>query len=338
MVMVYLLLYVVSIFVLTQIAGLVSNKIGLKRLVIVGTLPQILFPWLLTHSHVLPFGVLAVLALLQGAAIALYWLPLHIFFASATTRRDTYDQVAAFVAVPQAVGLLAPLLASLIIVWQGFGFLFYIAVGMYFLAMLPLLLIPNYTTHLDYSFRELLAYLKRYRRYFIAEVIMNTGKELDSIIWPLSVFLLLHNIIALGFVGTLLGLGSVLFTFAIGRRLRRTGVARMLQIGAIAMIILWALRYLPLSQPEVLVITTLAGIAALLISVPFTAVMYGLAREDNTREFMLFREFPVICARVLVYSVAAIVASGTLTNIFWLAIIAYALFLLAPLFRLSRNK
>ncbi len=336
-VMIYFLLYAVSIFAFTQLAGLLSNRIGLKRLMIAGIIPQTLFLSLLTRYGTVQFSQLLLLALLQGAATALYWLPIHVFFASATTKQETTTQVAAFLAFPQVFSLAAPLLASLIVTWRGFNLLFYVAIATYILAMVPLATVSSYNAHLDFSFRQFRAYFRRYRSYFIAEIFENVGEELDSVIWPLSVYLLLHNVVALGAVGTLLGLGGAFCAYFIGAWLRRITATRMLQIGAITMIALWVLRYGSVPHWEVVLVTGLVGIAQLLIRVPFTAVIYNFAREDNTREFILFREYPVLCARILVYAIGALIAVGPLKNIFWLALLAYAFFLFAPQLRLSDN-
>lgn len=95
------------------------------------------------------------------------------------------------------------------------------------------------------------------------------------------------------------------------------------------MFLLWLLRLGGISPWLAFVVSGLAGFAGALIRVPFNTIIFGLARDDNTREFIMFREYPVALARILVYSTGLIVASN-ITHLFWLAVVAYAAFIVMP--------
>jgi|SRR5580698_3382491 hypothetical protein len=77
------------------------------------------------------------------------------------------------------------------------------------------------------------------------------------------------------------------------------------------------------------VVSAAASFAGALIAVPFNTIIYSFVREENTREFIMFREYPVAIAHILVYG-AGILVSPHITYLFWLALAAYATFIVMP--------
>lgn len=75
----------------------------------------------------------------------------------------------------------------------------------------------------------------------------------------------------------------------------------------------------------------------MLIAIPFNSLIYNLARDNNPREFIMFREVPVFLARGLVYSLGAFVALN-FHQLFWLGIIAYGAFIFLRVPKLGDQK
>lgn len=336
-VMVYFLLYSIVVFAGTMIAGLFSRQCNLKWVMVLGFVPQIIFLWLLAREVAVDSEMLMLLASLQGMAAALYWLPLHIFFATATTSEEVGGQVGAFLAWPKFLTLFAPLLAGVLAAHAGVEMVFAVAIGFFVLSAIPLIFVPAYHAPLSFRPRKFGRYFQNYRGYFIAEIFENIGEELDMIIWPLAVYLLFDNVLSLGLAGTLLGVGGALFTYLLGKKTNRGNMQRLLQFGAILMIFLWLARFWTESVWMVMAVTVIVGIAELLVRLPFNALIYDLARESNTREFILFREIPVVIARIIVYGAGVLFAIQDVRHLFWLAIVGYAFFLLTPRLNLGHR-
>jgi hypothetical protein len=152
-------------------------------------------------------------------------------------------------------------------------------------------------------------------------------EELEGIIWPLFVFILLKNALSLGVIGTLASIGSIAFTLIVGKYTDRLNPKIFMRIGAVAMAGIWIARTIaPQSLPLVYLSTLVSGFLACLILVPFSSYIYGTAKRNTPAEFLVYREIPVTLARIVTYSIAIVVASMTL--LFPIGAIASALILL----------
>jgi MFS family permease len=330
-VMAYFLLRDVLKFLATQATGYLSARVPLKLLMLASIPLQVGALALLAH----PGGngvILPLQALLQGTSDALYWIPLLIFFTIATTRDGTGRQVGAFRALPQLFGIAAPLLSGVIAAKLGFNWVFTAAAVMFALSAIPMSKLPAYQAPIHFDLSKFRTLFRRYRGYFWLEFVENIQEELDLVIWPLAVFLLVNNTIQVGFAGTLIAAGSALFTYLVGRSTDRNDKFIMLRTGAVVMLALWLWRLGTITPGVAFAISAAAGFATMIKAVPFDALIYSLAREANTREFIMFREYPVALARILVYSMGIIVATDV-SKLFWLAIAAYAAFALMPRFK-----
>jgi MFS family permease len=331
-VMVYFLVQDTLKFLSTQATGYLSARVPMRVLMMLSIPLQVAFLALLalTKGHTIP--LLLLLAALGGASTALYWIPLNIFFAVGTHKDTTGRQVGTFMALPQMLGIGAPLLAGFVAATLGFNWVFTAAALLAAITAIPMSRIAPYQTPLNFNLAKFRHLFSRYQRYFWLEIVENIQEELDQVIWPLAVYLLVKNTVQAGIAGTLIAAGSALFTYIVGRRTDRADKFRLLHLGAALMLGLWLWRIVHLTPLVAFAASALAGFAGKLITVPFSTIIYGLARDDNTREFVMFREYPVGIARILVYSLGILLAAN-ITQMFWLAVFAYGAFLLLPRFK-----
>jgi MFS family permease len=320
-------------FLGTQATGYLSARVQMRWLMILSIPLQLAYLVLLIQlkSHPVP---LLLLAALQGASTALYWIPLNVFFAAGTNKDTTGRQVGTFLALPQLLGIGAPLLAGFVAARLGFNWIFAIAAALVAVTAIPMWQIAPYQAPLQFNLAKFRHLFHRYQRYFWLEIVENIQEELDQVIWPLAVYLLVKNTVQVGLAGTLIAAGSAIFTYIVGRHTDRADKFRLLHLGAAIMLGLWLWRIIHLTPLVAFAASALAGFAGRLIAVPFSTIIFSLAREDNTREFVMFREYPVATARILVFGCGVLLASN-ITQMFWLAVFAYAAFLLIPKFKPS---
>jgi MFS family permease len=336
-VMLYFLIYSVTVFGGTLVAGIwLSSKYNLKHLLLI-RLPFLFAFLALLNNGDIGIKFIIALALLQGIQAALYWLPLHIYFAMASSEKAVGSQVGNLFTIPKLVALAAPVLAGLLISRFGFGFIFLASGLIYSLSTIPLVYAAEYKPTSKLSAKVLLGLLSTHRNYFYSEIFENITEELDQIIWPLAIYLTLKSTVSLGLAGTLISIGGAAFTYTLGRWIDKGNKYQLLRLGAIVMIALWVARLWVNTTAPVLIVTVLVGFFELLLMIPFNTFIYDFARENNTREFILFREFPVVIARIIVYSLGIALALQP-RWLFWLAIVAYAYFLVMPKLKNEKNK
>ena len=252
-----------------------SRRVPLKFIMLVRIPVLIAFLALLAsaHTHRVP---IALLAALQGLQFILYYLPLHIFFIQGSDEESVGHQLGLLGAIPQGVSLGAPLLAGVIAARWGFNPLFAITAVFYAVSAVPMTKLPAYKSPFSLNWATFRRLYAKYRTYFWLEVVENIQEELDLVIWPLVVYLTVKSTISVGAASTLIATGSALFTYLVGRRADKTDKFKLLRLGGVVMLVLWALRLGHLTPLSVFVISTLVGFAGMLVNLPFTAIIYNL--------------------------------------------------------------
>ncbi|MBI2515159.1 MFS transporter [Candidatus Wolfebacteria bacterium] len=304
-IIVYYFIYSAAVFLFSFFSGWLSLKIGLKGIVILS------FPFLLGHIgtlYLLSYGFqtpLFAIAVLNGIQAAFYWFPLHLFFSRHSEIDSMGDQVARFFAWPKLAGILAPLIGAGIVAFGGFQLLILTAGLIYMASIVPLIYIPEFSLKIDFRFKKFISLFKRNTRYFFVEIAENIREDAEGILWPIFVFLTLQKVLSVGLVGTLAGIGSIIFTFLVGRYADKTNKKHLMKIAALMMALIWFARFYFPNEIVFYLSALLTGFFAILLAVPFTSIMYGLAKtkESEIEEFILFREIPVFLGRALLYTI-----------------------------------
>ncbi len=314
--------------------GWLSAKIQLKYLMAarVPVIIALLAILINLPTHPVP---LALIGVLNAAHFALYWIPLHVFFTVATSRDKVGRQFGLLIGIPKLVGIAGPFVAGLVAATLGFNWIFTAAATLYALSSLPMLAIPPYQESLDFNLAKFRHLYRRYRRYFWLEIAENIQEELDAVIWPLVVFITLKSTIQAGAIGTTMAAGSAIFTYFVGRWTDRTDAFKLIRLGAGLCLMLWLVRLGTITPVLAFTVSALMGFASVIQTIPFNGIIYNLARDNNPREFILFREVPITIARVIVYGTGLICATH-IQSLFWLAIIAYAVFAVMPRFKVPQ--
>lgn len=323
----YFLVHAISILLFFLGAALLAERVGVRILVIASfpfTLGYITLLYLL-HTTSIP---LPLVASVQGAGIGLYWFALHSFFATHTNEETIGASVGKLFGFPQIVGLFGPLIGGVIAFHYGFPALIVLGGGIFLISSIPLLWIPELRIQSRLNFVTFISLFQKFKRYTFVEFFENVRQELEVIVWPLFIFLLFQNALSVGYVGTLAAVGSIIFTLAIGRYTDRINPKIFMRIGASLMAGIWLIRFIWPDIPLLLYISTIiAGLLACFIEVPFTSYVYGSAKRTNITEFIVYREFFVTLARVVIYG-TALLAVTNITDLFLVGAAASAFILL----------
>lgn len=241
------------------------------------------------------------ISILSAAEIAFYWFPLHVVFAKSADSEAMGDHVSKLFAVPSLVSLAIPLLGAGITAQFGFKLLFIIAGLIHLASITPFLFIDSIPIEVRISLSRIIDYIKRYRKYFLAEFFLGISSEVEAYILPIFLFLTFHNIFSIGFLATFLGLGSAVFTLLVGKYSKVIDRKKFLRAGAIVMMIVWIGRYFSVNGISFYALSVLAGFLGALISVPFNSIFYINAKDNHVEDFVIFREIPISLGRAILY-------------------------------------
>jgi len=346
-----------AVLVFTFVAIYLAKWIGLQNTIIARiplVLLHIILLFLLPGTPVLIF----VLPVTGGSNTALYWIPLHILFAKNTANDKVGSDTGKLMAFPELLGLFAPMIGGLVAAFLGFQVLLaavfiilcisiypWVASGFRGMHFRPtrMLSIPHLghaigsfyhniiesvavKSSFEFSLQRGLRIFRNNPRYFVAEVFENMGEEVEAIIWPIVVFLSLSSIESVGYVGTLLALGSIIFTLLIGRLSDKFPKRRIMAVGSLFVISIWLARYFFTGELAVYMTTLAIGFFTVLMLVPFTSWGYSLPKSKEIDEFFVFREIPVAVGRLAIMGLALLFVSE-LQIMFVAAAIAYLCFL-----------
>lgn len=323
----YFLIYAVGVFIFFFCAAMLSRRTGIRIMVIASfpfTLAYIAMLYAL-HTTVLP---LPLIAMIQGAGAGLYWFALHSFFAINAKEKTIGSSVGKLFGFPKIAGLFGPLVGGVVAFHYGFPALLALGGCIFLISIIPLIWVPELTTTSELNFSIFAGLFRQFRRYTFVEFFENIREELEGIVWPLFIFLTFQNALSVGLIGTLAGVGSIIFTLLIGRYTDRINPKIFMRTGAILMVGIWLIRFAWPDIPTLLYASTVAaGLLGCLIVIPFTSYVYGSAKRTNVVEFIVYREFPVTLARIVVYSIALLIVTNV-TNLFLVGAAASAFILL----------
>ncbi|MFM2330593.1 MAG: hypothetical protein RLZZ26_100 [Candidatus Parcubacteria bacterium] len=323
----YFLIYAVTVFAIFFCAALLARKTGIRALVIASFPFSLAYIALLYVLHAAPVP-LTLIAIVQGTGAGLYWFALHVFFTTNTESTSLGTNVGKLFGFPQIVGLFGPLIGGIIALHYGFPTLLAFGGLVFLVSSIPLFWIPDISPSYQLSLSAFVGLFRRFRRYTLVEFFENVREELEATVWPLFIYLTFRSALSVGLIGAFASVGSIIFTLLIGRYTDRVNPKIFIRIGAVLMIGIWLARFVFPHTPFLLyALTVLAGLLACLIEVPFTSFIYGLAKQTNPIEFILYREVVVTAARIGIYSVALLTVTHV-SDLFVAGAVASAFILL----------
>lgn len=304
------------------LAGGIGNKVGLKHTMII-SLPLFLLYlisiiFLEEHPSRLFFYSLAIF---NAFISTFYWIPLHSLFARLSSDKKESNQVGTFISLRSLASIIAPLLGGIISVVFGFHALFIISIIILIIPIIILLKTPDIRPHLNFSLSDLWAFTRQHLRLFLTIILDSFGKFSEEILWPLFVFLILRDTVAVGIVGSLVGVGIILFSLIIGRIVAHRNYWLVIKISAFMLASFWLLKAFASEKITIYLFSFFAAIFIAMFSIPLTSHTYSLAkRNKNLDEFIVFKQFLVYFGCLLAVLLAILLVdklnlSFTLTSL-----------------------
>ena len=311
------------------IAGGIGNKLGLKHTMAISLPLLLLYLILMMFLEGNPslFSLYA-LSILSAFSSALYWVPLHSLFARFSTKKKGSSQVGTLLSLKSFSSIIAPLLGGFITIAFGFEFLFIIAIVILIIPIIALAQSKDIHPHINFSITDLSQFFKNHRRHFLSIMLDSFGAFAENILWPLFVFIILANTMSVGIVGSLVGVGTILFTLLLSKVIAKHDHFLIMKIAAFMLAAIWIIRYFVGDHVSIYIVSLLSGLASIMFSIPLASHTYEIAKNSkNIDEFIVFKEILVHISRILAVVVSIILVS-TLNVSFLMAGISYLLIIL----------
>ena len=300
--------FAILLFSLT--ASRFAKQFGLVKTLLLRLIFLFLNLFLLYNLKTLP-NSFYLISVLSAAEIAFYWFTVHVVFAKSSEIESIGEHVGKLAVIPKMASLVSPLLGAGITALFGFRALFLFAGGAFLVSVVPFLLIEKIPLEVKLNFHGVVDYIKRYKKYFVAEFLMSIPGEIEGFVLPIFLFLTFRDVLSVGFLATCLALGGVVFTLLVGKYSDRVSRKTFMRIGSVVLIAAWLGMYLANNQLSFYGLSGIIGFFGALVFVPFSSIFYINAKNNHIEDFVIFRELPISLGRILLY----VTALFLLTNI-----------------------
>ncbi len=296
-VLVYFLIFHTVTFIFTPIALLSAKKIGYKISIITSAVFVILFLVFLNLLEQTNIPILFI-ATIAGIENALYFIPLHAFFTRLTDNQMRGKQFSRYSSMGQFAGLMGPLVGAIIATFLGFAYLFYITIFFIIISVIPLFYLNDVKPATKLKMSRIPHLLKKNKIFFFGTILDNIRGETEGLIWPIFIYFGLKNLISVGWISLLVGIGTILFTLLVGHFHDKKSKYFFLRLGAVLYAILWLMRIYFDMPIALYTLSLFAGFFSLMIAIPYNAIFYDKAAEKkDPDEFILFIEIPNFIGR-----------------------------------------
>ena len=313
-VFIYYLIFQTTTFVAFTLSGkFLSRKIGYKPILFMGIISMAVFVILLSVLNLKEFPIYLI-ALVQGLNSAFYYLPLHAFFSRSTEKNSKGTQFGIYSIFGDIAGLFGPLVGAIIATKFSFQYLFIFVIIFIIMALIPIFSLENFRPREELTFKKFIDFPRKHKGFFFATIVDNIRGEVGGIIWPIFVFLIIENLISVGWVSFLITAGTMLFTLFLGRHFDKKSKYLMMRLGSILYASVWILRGFLDSPVFIYVSSILTGFFGLMLSVPFTAIFYKkIDEERDSDSFIVLAEIPNFIGRAIIW-IVAIALAGSFAN------------------------
>jgi len=318
----FYLVYAAGTFIFFFLAEKIAQKIGLRKTILLGY-PLLLLYFLLIYNIKELAISIYVVAIVDALQTALYWFPLHVWLTNLSSDENRGSELGKFFALSKSICILAPLISSLVVIYLGFKALFIFSGIIYFISTFPILSMPEFPNGAKLRVGNFFGLFKKYRAFAVTDILEASRGIAEGVIWPIFVFLSFNNILSVGYIGTISGIGGVLFTLLIGKHADKAEKKKVMWIGAAILTTIWIIRFFTNSEILFYALTLCVGFFEITILLPLNKFAYEIAKKEGASDFIIFRELILAIGRIAMYGIALLFVSH-LKSIFLAAALAGA--------------
>lgn len=255
----------------------------------------------------------------------LFWIPYHVDFAIFTGGGKRGGQVGLMLSTITLLGVVGPMIAGYVIATWSIQILFFVAIIIYALGMIPFAIVPRTNERFSWSYvrawRELFA--KRNRGVFWASIAMGAEEMISTVVWPIFIFLLLKgDYFKVGALSSFIVGITVLLQYMFGQYLDRIGKKdRALKAGSIFYAIGWIVKIFVVTAFHVFIVGLYHKITRVITDTSYDTIFYEIAADQGhyVDEFTVLGEMAIQIGKVS--GVVLIAALTLVASLKWTFII-----------------
>ena len=238
-------------------------------------------------------------AILFGISGSLYAIPLTSLFTKYSDKKHRGVETGKLITFPHLAAILSPILGAWIASYFGFSILFIIASLLLVFSVVPLFFSKDMKPHVTFSLRKIEHFLKEDLTLVLGFMASAIRHMTLAVILPLFTYYLVDDLRTVGFVFTLLLLGTGLINLFLGRFADKYGVKILLRAGGLGSFVAFLFFMFVGSGFDLMLIAFFGGIAFAMLQIPFEKRVYDDAAKHNAAEFLVYKELMLGFFRVV---------------------------------------
>jgi hypothetical protein len=232
-----------------------------------------------------PLGIVAVAWALQRTT---YWVAFHVNFSKARAHKKSGRQIGRTNIVKIVAGGLAPAVGGYLATAYGISWLYGVALGLYLLALIPLVGAPTIGNRYRPSLKRLNWAKIRPDLYANAGNAITTVAE--TAVWPLLVFTIVPTYRGVGALSSVVAIASIFTAFYVSRREEKRGERHYLGEGVTLASLSDVFRLFAQNAGHVFGVNLIGGMGNALYYTPFFSRYYQHADEEPRIQYIVAME------------------------------------------------
>lgn len=311
----FYLIFFTSVVILMPFAMLLLSKIGVKKVLVLGTLFLAgYYPMLYLLDKGLPYPWAA---MIFGLSIALEASAFNMAFTSFLNKKNEGKGISVLRALGITAGIAGPVIGGIIIFNFSYKFAFAVTSGILIISVIPLLLSKDFKiNHERFNIKKIVK--QDSFRNSVVHQINAALMIIGGIFWPIFIYLNVKNVIPLGIISSLTSFLMIFMIIYIGRKADEDEEGT-LKLGVYLNAPSWLVRLFFLSPMGLFFTNFYGSFSDSLIDISFSKMIFENARKSKSRrDYFLFREVNLLIGRAAILIIAILAG-----NIFWMFLISF---------------
>jgi hypothetical protein len=302
-VILYFFIYNVFDFPLNFFARWLIQKIGARRVIILGSFALTIFFAILYNLSYGNWPLLISMAFFAALYDALYWVA-HIYLFMGCEKND--DNISGGVSflyiIKRIAGILAPILGALILIFFKQKVLIIVSTIILILSIWPLFKIKETKDKPEGRPMKIKSFFRKWDdvKEYLLLGIYSFHNVAEGVIWPIFIFILFKSIESVALIPVIVSVTAIVFAGLTGR-IKKVERNKTMAIGAFLIAVVWILRLVIVNNIFYYLSIFFVGLFSIFVSLPLDSSLFEKGEKRDALNTSTYRNTFSMFPRIFFY-------------------------------------
>ena len=297
---IYYFIQAIFLFLFYFISASLCYKYGTNK-TILSSIPFYLIFFFILYNYYDSIYLMYLSAIVVGVAQGLFWFAFNYEFAEVSDKKHRGEEVKFWYFFSSIIGTIGPLLGGLLLSTEGFNTIFFISSVLFLLSAAPLF--RSKTRKLKNKIKWTNCFKIKY--FSVAPKYFAQGFriEINSIFWPLFIFLILGEYFKTGFIFSGVALVSSIVIWFVGNKIDKIDKKVFSGLSTVFDGVISITRAFVSNFAHIIGVSAASGVSSGISEISTTALAYDSENKRKIGEHILFREMILTSARFTLFAI-----------------------------------